>query len=64
MCLYVCDRIAEWNVTFWTSTDIYALKVTEHITEIELLFRGEYSFNITNAVGVDDRVFFTDFYSK
>jgi len=62
--LFSVRNLADWNITFWSSTAIYGVKMTGDSSTIELLFDGKHSFNITNAVTVDNLVFFTDWRSK
>jgi len=56
--------LAEWNITFWTSTKIYGVTIVGGIPRTKLLFESTRYTNITNAVSVNDWTFFTDSYSK
>jgi len=57
--------MTEWNITFWTSTRIYVVSISGGFPSSKLLFDSKGNeTNITNAVSVDDWIFFTDSTSK
>jgi len=67
--VFVFFVVADWNITFWTSTDIFAVTIASDDfgiggVAVDKLFNGTSSSNVTNAVAVDNVVFFTDWNSK
>ena len=64
LCVFCVRDLTEWNITFWTSRKIYGVKITDVFATTEELFDGKQSYNITNAVSVEDWIFFTDVRSK